>query len=43
MKRARDAKTGKWVSIQFAKDNPDTTVVEEHPDYEDIKATKERK
>ena len=31
MKRARCSITGKWVTLKYAEEHPDTTVVEEHP------------
>lgn len=42
MKKARSSITGRFVSKQYAKEHPDTTQIEEHPDYMDIKATRER-
>ena len=42
MKRARDARSGKWVTLQFAKDNPNTTVVEEHPSPAEYKRKPEK-
>ena len=40
MKRPRDTKSGKWVTIQFHKENPDTTVVEEHPSPKEVAEAK---
>lgn len=33
MKKARSSITGQFVSKQYAKEHPDTTQIEEHPDY----------